>query len=300
MNDNKNKNISKWIIVMLATVMLLGIAMVLIALNNQKTTIDDYDSLADGYVTVNLNLPVETPDFNLTNEPVSDETPEEEINQEIPEPQETINSVETYTFSYTGDWKDQANVDLLSLREQYPEIIGWIFFENDSINYPIMYSGDDTKYLRTLYNGNPSIAGSVFLEGLNNTDFSDAHTVIYGHNMANGTMFGKLGKYLRQPNYYDYHKYFQIFCINEEGKVVKKRYEVFAVCKVSMYDSVYTICSDGDDTFANLVDTLQNGSLLKTGVSASVSDRVVSLSTCTRGEQRVLVSAVLVDEYICD
>ena len=60
------------------------------------------------------------------------------------------------------------------------------------INYPILYSGDNQKYLRTDLHGNSHIAGCIFLEGLNKSDFSDYYNIIYGHNMNDGSMFGSL------------------------------------------------------------------------------------------------------------
>ena len=49
-----------------------------------------------------------------------------------------------------------------------------------------MHSGDNEKYLRKDIHGNKHIAGSIFLEGLNQSDFSDLYNIIYGHNMNNG------------------------------------------------------------------------------------------------------------------
>ena len=60
----------------------------------------------------------------------------------------------------------------------------------DSISYPVLYSGDDETYLRSDIYGNYHIAGCIFLEGMNQPDFSDYHSIIYGHNMRNTTMFG--------------------------------------------------------------------------------------------------------------
>ena len=55
---------------------------------------------------------------------------------------------------------------------------------SSSVN-PVLYSGDDEKYLRTDIYGNQTIAGCIFMEGMNTPDFQDYHTILYGHNMKN-------------------------------------------------------------------------------------------------------------------
>ena len=89
-------------------------------------------------------------------------------------------------------WYDDISVDFASLKQQNPDVVGWIYFENEDISYPVMYSGDDDYYLRKTFDRQHATAGSIFLEGNNNTDFNDCHTIIYGHNMKNLSMFGKL------------------------------------------------------------------------------------------------------------
>ena len=84
------------------------------------------------------------------------------------------------------------------LKEKNPDIVAWIRSddpESTGIDYPVLYSGDNEKYLRRDLYGEEHIAGSIFLEGLNRPDFTDYYTIIYGHNMNDGSMFGGLKKY---------------------------------------------------------------------------------------------------------
>ena len=67
-------------------------------------------------------------------------------------------------------WYDDITVDFASLKEQNDDVIGWIYFENEDISYPIMYSGDDSYYLRKTFEREAATAGSIFLEGENNPD----------------------------------------------------------------------------------------------------------------------------------
>ena len=102
-----------------------------------------------------------------------------------------------YTTEEKDWWATDVKVEFDKLKAENPDVIGWIRFDNQDefgINYPILYSGDNEKYLRTDLYGNSHIAGCIFLEGLNKSDFSDYYNIIYGHNMNDGSMFGSLKK----------------------------------------------------------------------------------------------------------
>lgn len=93
------------------------------------------------------------------------------------------------------------NVDWDALRAINPDVVGWIYVPGTEINYPIAWrEGDDDYYLKHNFNGVSSAEfgaeyGSIMLSGVNEPDFSDAVNIIYGHNMANGSMFAQLAKF---------------------------------------------------------------------------------------------------------
>ena len=112
-------------------------------------------------------------------------------------------------------WYHDIDVDFAGLKEQNKDIVGWIYFEDEeSISYPLLYSGDD-YYLRRNYLKEEETAGSIYIDGNNSPDLDDAHTLIYGHNMRNLSMFGKLRYYKTEEDYLKTHRYFQL--ITESG-----------------------------------------------------------------------------------
>lgn len=190
-------------------------------------------------------------------------------------------------------WDELIDVDLTNLRKENKDIVGWIYFENEEISYPVLYSGDDQTYLRKAYTGEKVRAGSIFVEGKNNSDFSDAHTIIYGHNMRNLSMFGKLKYYLSDSEYYTGHEYFQI--ITEEKKY---RYKIFSYKKVTPGSDEYMVFQNGGQNFAEFVaNVLRNESDFDTGEIVTATDHIITLSTCS-GDDRLIVSAIRCDE--CD
>lgn len=193
-------------------------------------------------------------------------------------------------------WYHDIDVDFAGLKEQNEDIVGWIYFEDEeSISYPLLYSGDD-YYLRRNYLKEEETAGSIYIDGNNSPDLSDAHTLIYGHNMRNLSMFGKLKFYKTEEDYLKTHRYFQL--ITESGAY---RYEIFAYKDVStLTGGIYTTWKYVDEDFKEFVDnTICQGSYVDAEIDVDDETHIVTLSTCSYdSDVRFTVSAVRVDEHM--
>lgn len=192
-------------------------------------------------------------------------------------------------------WYHALDVDFAGLKKLNPDIVGWIYFEGDvGISYPLLYSGDD-YYLNHNYLKEEESAGSIYIDKNNNPDLSEAHTIIYGHNMRNLAMFGKLRYYKMDEDYLDDHRYFQL--ITENGAY---RYEIFAYKDVStLTGGIYTTWKYVDEDFKNFVeDTICQGSYVDADIDVDDEAHIVTLSTCSYdSDVRFTVSAVRVDEH---
>lgn len=104
----------------------------------------------------------------------------------------------------------ESYIDWEKLKSINKDIIGWIKIEDTKINYPIL-KDNNLYYLNHSYNKKYNKNGSIFTT--NNNPFIDDETVIYGHNMKNGTMFSELGKYLKK-DFLDNHNYIKIYTPN--------------------------------------------------------------------------------------
>lgn len=105
-------------------------------------------------------------------------------------------------------------VDFEALRENGPDIIGWLSLPDTAINYPIPQTDDNEYYLHHLYDGIYNKVGCLFADYENQADFSDRNTIIYGHNMRDGSMFAALNEYDEQ-DYYDGHP--QMYLVTPGG-----------------------------------------------------------------------------------
>jgi SrtB family sortase len=97
-----------------------------------------------------------------------------------------------------------ANVDLAGLQAQNSDCVGWIEVPNTAINYPVMQTGNSEEYLYKGFDGRQLYSGSIFMDFRCAADASSFNTVIYGHNMRDGSMFADLNFYL-SPSFLQSH-----------------------------------------------------------------------------------------------
>ncbi len=193
------------------------------------------------------------------------------------------------------EWAYQIDADFVKLNEINMDVVGWIYFENEtSISYPLMYSTDDDKYDSMMYDGTISDCGSISIDAVNKPDLTDKRTIIYGHNRADTTMFGKLKRY-KDADYWKDHQYFQI--IHENGYAY--RYQIFSYFDVlpTELSSINTVFNE-KNSYVSCLEKLQSRSRHQHGIEVTEEDQIVTLVTCAYyGTQRFLVNAVLVDTY---
>lgn len=172
--------------------------------------------------------------------------------------------------------------------------MAWLRSDNPKeleIDYPVLYSGDNTEYLRHDLYGREHTAGSIFLEGLNQPDFSDHYIIIYGHNMRDGSMFGSLDKY-KEQTFWEKNPYFTLYT-----ETMAYRYQIFACQNAANGGSVYKIGYEPGMEYQNLINSMVENSLIETGIHPDSSQKIMTLSTCTGSgySTRFAVHAVCID-----
>lgn len=191
-------------------------------------------------------------------------------------------------------------IDFVPLKEQNDEIYAWIKIEDTKVDYPIVQSKtDDSFYLKhSALDKKWLESGAVYTEGINNTDFSDPITVIYGHNGYKDTMFTTLHSFEKEE-FFNEHPYFYIYQPNR-----KLTYQVISAFK---YDDRHIMNSfnfyAGDD-LVNFQQMMQNPESPVRNVRENLdvkidkNSKIVVLSTCITGQKsnRYLVCGVLVKD----
>ena len=117
--------------------------------------------------------------------------------------------VREYTIRKTGEAKEYFEVDFDQLCQQNGDVTAWLYLPDSVINYPVLQHGDNDYYLTRQIAGSYNKNGSIFMDYRCASDFSDRNTIIYGHHMRTGNMFGKLVNY-KSDSYYQQHDHMYI------------------------------------------------------------------------------------------
>ena len=177
-------------------------------------------------------------------------------------------------------WQDpyaQAlkDMDFSALRQQNPDVLGWILIPGTRVSYPVVQGTDNSYYLDHTWRGGKNSVGAIFMDYRNSGDLSDFNTILYGHRMNNRSMFGTLSQY-KSRSYWQAHPY--VYLTDDSGT---HRYEIFAAGEVSVDSDVYRLGLRSDSSRQSFLDSCLALSALNTGVTPHTYDKVLTLSTCT-------------------
>ena len=196
--------------------------------------------------------------------------------------------ISLYTENGSEESTEDFKIDWESLLSVNREIVAWIRVPDTNINYPIVQSDNNNKYLRHNIYGNYSYGGCIFVDSAIDNPFGNMNTIVYGHNLNNGSMFSDLKKYSNE-DYATKHRDVYIYLPN--GNI--RTYKVFAFSKINAnnYD-VYDIdVEDLDDYY----ETIGKYNQISIEDNIDTSNPVLTLSTCTNRnkQERYIVQAYL-------
>lgn len=170
--------------------------------------------------------------------------------------------------SYTFDW------DGLMKKSKY--VIGWIQVPGiDRINYPIVQTNDNQFFLTHDWTGAPQSAGAIFMNKYNASDFSDMNSIIYGHRMKAGSMFGLL-KYYESQEFMDKHPNFYIY--TPDGR--KLSYKIVCCSHVQDGSDAYMQHFESPDERMAYYEMMKHNAVAKRDIKLNQFDTTVMLSTC--------------------
>lgn len=216
------------------------------------------------------------------------------VNTERSEPETEV--VEETIFTYLGIEDPRKDLNWEHLWEQNEDIYAWLYIPGTSIDYPILqHETDNTYYLEYNMDGTKGRPGCIYTENLNTKDFSDYNTLIYGHNMRNGTMFHDLHNF-EEKEFFDENRYAIIY--TPEKIYV---YDIFGAYKFTNAHILYgydCFTQEGFQSYLNMVfEDYADAGHFREGVEVTSEDHIITLSTCVQGEdeKRYLVQGVLVE-----
>ncbi|MCR4787968.1 MAG: class B sortase [Lachnospiraceae bacterium] len=191
------------------------------------------------------------------------------------------------------------DADFASLKAINNDVIGWLVYEPVELSYPVVKDKGDDFYEHHSFDLEKNLAGAIFLDYICKPDLSGYNSIIYGHNMRNGTMFGSLKKVIQDPGLIDQDPYFYIF--TEDHAFM---YKIICTYYTTQDSKTYEVNFDytPDDMKAYLdymysVGEYKDEEFFKDpGVTEDF--RMVTLSTChgLHSKERTVIHGVLVAE----
>lgn len=169
---------------------------------------------------------------------------------------------------------DLPEINFKALQAVNPDVIGWIYSPNTTINYPVVQGDDNAYYLKHLADRTENRNGCPFLDVQNRPDFTDDNSIIYGHHMQNGTMFAGISWYEDQ-SYYDEHPVMYFMTPSAAYWI-----ELFSGYITTMDSSAYMQNFGSTREHTEWLKEVSGRSDFRANLEISAYDRVITLSTC--------------------
>ena len=177
------------------------------------------------------------------------------------------------------------SADWDKLKKTNEDIVGWIYVEAlPDISYPVCRGEDNDYYLHRTFERQSIFSGAIFEDCHNSPYFDDPNTIIYGHNMKSGAMFGKL-KQLKNEETFGKSPY--VWILTPEGNY---RYRIFAVFDTPYDSDVYTQFTGAGEIVSEWAEKMHKQSVIPTGIELKDDDYYITLSTCTSDSSKRCVA----------
>lgn len=214
----------------------------------------------------------------------------EEVSKEIKEEPADIQDAEEEPTSQID-----VPVDFAALQQRNPDVYAWIQIPNTAVDYPILQSStDNAYYLNHTIDGEEKKEGAIFTENFNTKTFEDPNTVIYGHDMKNGSMFQSIHNYMDR-NFFDTNRDITIYMPDQI-----LHYKIFAAYLTDNKHLLMNYNFWNQEEYKQYLDSIFSkrdmNAFVDTSMEVTNEDKIITLSTCYAGisTQRYLVQAVLV------
>ena len=187
-------------------------------------------------------------------------------------------------------------VDWEGLFARNEDVVAWLHVPGTRIHYPVLAGETNETYLRTDLDGNHSIAGSIFLEENNASDFLDLNTILYGHNMLNGSKFSDIDDFVRGDITEMDAPYMYVYL--PDGRVLI--YQIVSAQLTDIFSPIYHLPVVDLAAFYRL---MLADNAMEVAFNSENLARVLTLSTCaeaTVSPVRSVVFGVLIEEILLE
>ena len=176
-------------------------------------------------------------------------------------------------YQPTGDGPN--SITLGELMKFNKDVVGWITIFDTHISYPVVQGKDNQEYLNKDVFGKFSFSGSIFLDYRNACDFTDSYSIIYGHHMEYGAMFGDVVEF-KNDDYFQEHKTGALFLLDDTYKIT-----LFACVETQEFNNkIYNPTVQGKDNLDTLLKYIKDEAVQYRDIPLNHDDKIIGISTC--------------------
>ena len=182
------------------------------------------------------------------------------------------------------------------LKMQYPDVVGYINIPSVGISYPVVQTDNNDYYLDHMIDGSVSKSGSVFLDcRIDKEPQNVKNTVLYGHNMNDGSMFHKI------EEFFTYRSLFDNAVVEYATEDAVYVYEPFALYRCDAFYPFFTYEFSSDEAYLDFYDMISEKAYHLSDAEYDSTSSLISLATCvnsiTTKNARYIYHAVLTKSY---
>lgn len=177
----------------------------------------------------------------------------------------------------TSEFDSKDSVTFEGLKAINPDVKAWISVDGTHIDYPVVQGKTNLEYINKNIYGDFAFDGAIFLDTRNDPNFKDPYSLIYGHHMENGGMFGDLALFL-DKNFFEENKTGTL--LTEEGEY---KIDFFSVIQADGYDqNVFNPSKiTNNQEKMEFLQYIKQKEVNSRDVKIKSKDRIIGLSTCT-------------------
>lgn len=182
------------------------------------------------------------------------------------------------------------DVDFTELEKINKDVKGWIQVNGTNINYPFVQTSNNDYYLTHSFNRDYNSAGWIFMDYRNNINNLEKNTILYGHSRLDKTMFGSLKNLLKSDWYNDKNNHIIKLSTNNTNTL----WQVFSVYHIEDTSDYIKTDFKSDEEFQEFAQKLKNRSVYDFNTTVSKNDKILTLSTCYKNNNRMVMHAKLI------
>lgn len=179
-----------------------------------------------------------------------------------------------------------------TLLQKNPDTVGWLTVNNTKINYPVVQASANSYYLNRDFNKKKNSMGWIFMDYRNNPLDLNKNTIIYGHNIKQGIMFGTIKNMMNSSWYNNANN--QIITFNTPTKNMK--WQIFSLYKINATEDYLKNEFASDEEYLEFINMIKGRSIKNFNVEVNENSKILTLSTCFSHTTRHVVHAVLIEE----